>query len=43
MANTGAAVEPAEALFAGRPAETNQRIQRAERQQQEQADADRAR
>ena len=43
MADAGAAVEPAQRLFAGRPAKANQRKQRAERQQHEQADADHAR
>ena len=40
MADAGAAVEPAQALFTGRPAKANQRKQRPERQQREQADTD---
>ena len=37
MTDAGAAVEPAQALFAGRPAKANKRKQGAERQQHEQA------
>lgn len=40
MADAGAAVEPAQALFTGRPAKANRRKQRPERQQREQADTD---
>ena len=43
MADAGAAVEPAQALFAARPAKPQQRKQRAERQQHEQAEPDGAR
>ena len=39
VANAGAAVEPAQALFAGRPAKTRERKQRAQCQQNEQQDA----
>ena len=43
MADAGAAVEPAQALFAARPAKPDQRKQRSQRQQHEQAEADGAR
>ena len=39
VANAGTAVEPAQSLFAGRPAETCERIQRPQCQQNEQHDA----
>ena len=40
VANAGAAVEPAQRLFAGRPAKPREREQRRQRQQHKQADAD---
>ena len=42
MANAGASVEPAQRLFAGRPAKPRKREQRRQRREGEQADADRA-
>ena len=43
VADAGAAVEPAQRLFAGRPAKPRKWIQRRQRREGEQADADRAR
>ncbi len=43
MADAGAAVEPVQALFAGRPAKAQQWEQRAKRQQHKQGGADNAR
>src|SRR5438477_439824 len=42
VANAGAAIEPAQRLFAGRPAKPREREQRRQRQHEEKTDADRA-